>query len=362
MTKNKFGLGEAVTLLAVSSLARVFTNSPSDLVAYVGPAAWMSPIVGFAIVMVQVYLLWILLKPHKDKNLIEITEDVMGPYVGVVFNLAIVAVLVCVNFLYVRIFSEAMLIATLPQTPVSVVGAAFVICAIWGSYLGLEALARSVKLVYPLIFGGILILMLSLIPEYKINNLYPIFGNGVDHILLSGGLGSSVVAEGLLAAILIKSLASRKLFPKATTRAMIIGFATLFIMELVLLLSIHWRTVSEFVLPFYSLSRSIYLGRFFQRVESIFVIIWTFIALVKIALLLYASVVALAGTLKIKNYRPLIWPVAIITFMLSLLPPDFSATVQYNTSYLRRFFWFFALGLPLIVLVVDRLKRRRKTP
>lgn len=361
MANHKFGLAEAIVLFAVSSLARVFTSAPSDLISFTGQAAWMAPIVGLFICLIQVYFLWMILKPYKDKNLIEITENVMGRYLGTAFNLIFVLTFLGVNMLYLRIFSEGLILSTLPQTPIIIVGGVFIFCAVWAAYLGIESLARSVKIIYPLIFGGILILMLSLIPSFELTNLFPILGKGGKEILIGGALSGSVVVEGLVAAIIINSFSSRKIFPIAISRAMILGFLVLVLLEFVLLLVMHWASALELVLPFYSLSRLIYLGRIFQRVESIFLFIWLFIILIKVALLLYVTIVSLATTLKLKDYKPLILPIALITFMLSFIPADFSSTIYYSSEYLRKYFWIVGLGLPLIVLLTHFLKGRRKT-
>ena len=99
--------------------------------------------------------------------------------------------------------------------------------------------------------------------------------------------------------------------------AALIAFTVLSILLAVSVLTMGKEISTETTLPFYRLSRNIYLGRFFQRVEALFIIIWSIVGALKIALTLYGAAVSLARTLKLPDYRPLIWPLGLIIFIFS---------------------------------------------
>jgi spore germination protein (amino acid permease) len=356
--QGKFGVAEAVVLLTVSNMARIFLTFPSYLVDAAGPAAWLSSLAGLALALLQVWLFYLILKPHPRENIMDITTGALGRFAGPAVNVIFAAFFIIVGAMFMRIVSEALLVSALPYTPISVVSTGYIATAVLGAYLGLEALARSVRVTYPFVVGGIAFLLLSLAPTWDASMLFPLLGTGPAGVFLKGGLLSGAVAEILLAAVIVRSFHGPEMFRRVTARAMLMGFAYLTLLELVLIMTIGWNTARESTLPFYLLSRSISLGRFFQRVESIFIIIWGFIGMVKLALSLYAAAAILTRTLKLPDYRPLIWPLALVTFVAGLLPPDLPTAVKIESLYLRQFIWLPTLALPAVVLAADRLRMR----
>ena len=347
-------------LLALSNMARIFMTFPRSLVELAGPAAWLTPLPGLLLALLQVFFIWLLLKPHPGKTIVEITGDVLGQVAGTLVNIIYIVFFLSVGITFTRIFSEAMIIAALPRTPVSVISIGFIITAMLGAYVGVEALARSARVTYPFVLGGIVLLLTSLYPFFNINNIFPLLGIGPYQVFVQGGLFTGVISEALIAAVIINSFASGKLYAPAVARGVLMGFAYLIILELAFVLVLHWRTASESTLPFYRLSSLIYLGRFFQRIEAIFIIIWGYIVMIKISITLYAASIALAGTLKLSDYRPFIWPLGLIIFIASLLPPDMPSVVILESEYLRTYAWIPTFILPMVVLAVDRLRRRRR--
>ncbi|MFZ5645479.1 MAG: GerAB/ArcD/ProY family transporter [Bacillota bacterium] len=358
--EGKFGLAEAVVLLTMSNMARIFMTFPRGIIELAGPAAWLTPLPGLMLALLGVYIFWLLLKPHPDKTIVEITESALGPVFGTAINVIYVIFFLFVGMTFSRIFSEALLVSILPRTPISAVNTGFVLTALLGSYLGVEVLARSARVTYPFVLGGIIVLLVSLYPFYRPGFLFPMLGTGPYQVFVQGGFDTGVVSEVLIAAVIVHCLASRDLFTTAVSRAMLMGFAYLIILELAIIMDINWRASSENTLPFYTLTRGIYLGRFFQRIEAIFVIIWGFIGMIKVSITLYAASVTLARALKLPYYRPLIWPLGLIIFIISLLPPDLPTTALIDSEYLRPFGWFPTFLLPLVVLAVDRFRARRR--
>lgn len=355
---GKFGTAEAVVLLTISSMGRIFLTHPRSLVEIAGPAAWLSVLAGMALALVQAYIIYLVLKPYPDKNIVEVTQDTLGKIAGTAANLLYTLFFITVAATFARTFSEALLISALPRTPISVVTIGYIAMGILGAFYGLEAMARSARVTFPFVAGGITFLLLSLIPMWDSTNLFPILGTGPYNVFVRGGLVSAGITEILLAGVIVQSFRDPQMLGKITSRAIVISFFYLTLLEMFLVLTVFWVAAGEYTLPLYSLSRNIYFGRFFQRVESVFIIIWVYVGMVKIALTIYASAVTLAGTFKLPDYRPLIWSIAMIVFVASLLPPDFPTTVLIESQYIRLFALLTALIVPLAVLAADRIKNK----
>lgn len=356
--KDKFGMAEATVILSLAAMSRMFLTFPRHLVEHSGPAAWLSVLSGLVMILIQVYIFSLLLKPHPDKNLIDVTRDALGKFVGTAVNITYAIFLLGVAAIYTRTFSEALLVSALPRTPISIVTIGYVAMALLGAYLGLSSLARATRVVYPFVLTGMAILMLALVPEWEFSQIFPILGNGPYRVFLLGGINAGGISEILMAAIIVQYFYSPGMFGKITSRAMALAFAYLTALELVLLLVFNHHVIEEYTLPFFELARMIHLGRFFQRIESIFIIIWGFIGMIKVSLSLYCAAVTLTTTFKLPDYRPLLWTLTLVIFVASLLPPDMPTAIMIESFYIRIISWIPCLGLPLVVLATDRIKRR----
>jgi spore germination protein (amino acid permease) len=355
---GSFGPAEAIILLAISNIARVFLPYPRLLTEIGASATWMTPLGGLVVALFGIYLMYLVLKKKPGHTIIEITEHAFGPVLGTLINLLTVVFFIAVGTLFAREFSEAILIAALPSIPISAISISYLVMGMLGAFLGIEALARTARLSYPYIFGGIVILLLALIPQWSIYNLFPLLGNGPLQVFGSGTFSTASGTEIIFAAVIIQSMGGVDQFRLVGYRAMLLGFATFIAILLVINLTFHWETMAENTLPFYRLARGIYLGRFLQRVESVYVIIWSVVGFIKIAVTIYGAAVALARTLKLPDYRPLLWPLVVIMFILSVLPPDLPTTVKLDAQWLRPFALIPNYLWPLLILMAYRLKRR----
>ena len=349
--EGAFGPAEAIILLAISNIARLFLPYPRSLVEIGGSAAWMTPLGGLVIALAGVYVMSVILNKYPGKTIIEITEEAFGPVVGTLLNLVTVSFFMAVGSLFTREFSEAMIIAALPETPISVISVAFLAMGLTGAYLGIEALARVSRLSYPYVLGGISVLLLVMIPQLDIHNLFPLFGNGPLVVFGQGAISTAGITEIILAAVLVQAMGGAKQFRSIGFRAMLIAFGFSVALLATLTLSIHHYSLSELTLPFYKLSSMIYLGRFFQRVEAVFVIIWSIVGALKIALTLYGAAVSLARLLKLPDYRPLIWPLGLLIFTFSLLPTDMTATISLDLQFLRPFTFVPNYLFPVLIMI-----------
>ncbi len=356
--EGTFGPAEAVILLAISSIARFFLPYPGSLAEIAGTAAWMTPLGGLVIALAGIYVMSVILNKYPDQTIIEITEEVFGPVVGTLFNLVTVSFFLAVGTLFTREFAEAMIISALPETPVSVVSVAFLAMGLVGAYLGIEALARTSRLSYLYVLGGIAVLLLAMVPQCNLDNLFPLLGQGPLQVFGNGSLSAAAVTEIILAAVLVQAMGGAGQFRSISFRAALLAFGLAVALLAILIMAIHYQPLIEFTLPFYKLARLIYLGRFFQRVEAVFVIIWSVLGALKIALTLYGAAISLARSLKLPDYRPLIWPLGLLMFIFSLLPPDMPAAVNLDLVFLRPFAFIPNYLLPVLVLITCWLRGR----
>lgn len=355
LREGKFGFAEGYSLLLISNMGRIFIGLPSVIIEEGKNMAWAVVLAGTVGSLISFWIIAALMKRHQGLTLVETSEAVLGPYLGTVVNLFFFFFFMdAVSFLD-RDYSEAMILAALPQTPVSMVIITLKIAVIASCFYGLEAMARVARVSLTFILIGMTLLLISIASYLDWTNLYPLWSIEPLKILTTAVSSVTMISEGLLAALLIHALGGWQTFYRAGMLAVAGGGLILFLAVSVVFLTFGVQVAEELTLPIYSLSQIISFGRFFQRLESVFLLTWGMVGLMKLAVTFYGTTVVLARMFRLTDYRPLLWINAVLCLNITFLPPDFPTT--YMIEYvLRSYMLIITLGLPLLLLVVSMVR------
>ena len=86
----------------------------------------------------------------------------------------------------------------------------------------------------------------------------------------------------------------------------------------------------EKVLPFYEIARLIYISRFVQHLEAFFIVLWTIVGMLSIALEIYVGIYLLGQLFNLPTLRPLIIPVVLVLAELSMFPGDLASVIIFQ--------------------------------
>lgn len=358
--KGKIGLTEMFCLLFLSNISRIFLSFPQAIVEDGQSAAWLLALIGSLGSLVMFWVITLLMKKFPGKTIMEATEQVLGPYLGTLVNLSYAAYFLVVVILFEREYAEALLASALPRAPISVVIFIFFMVSLAGLFFGLEPLARTARLATPFMLAFLGLLFVAVLPQCDWHNEFPLLGPGLGPLIFKGLYNYSLLSEALLAAVFMPVFQGWPYMRKAAFYGIAAGslllVALMFIYQGVFTVNV----ASEEALPFYILSRIVYLGRFFQRVESLFLMSWSIVGMFKISITLYAGAIVLTKTLKLPDEGPLILMCAVLTFALSFLPPDFPTAALMDKNIIRTWGLLPTFGLPLLVYVFSFFRSSQK--
>jgi spore germination protein (amino acid permease) len=359
--KEEIAIGnkEGLSILIIGISTQLFLNFPRIMAESAGTAGW---IVTIYVTLVSLALLFVISKLYKGfegKDLIDIGEMTGGHIVRIVVGLMLFIYYIFANAIVLREFGEDLKIIALTGSPISFVLAFFIVGMVIGAFLGLEAVGRLGAIIIPIIAIGFIIIAAGSFRFFNFSNLFPILGTGAYNIFV-GGVSKISIFSGLsLLFLLPPFIKSHKNFMSVGFKGILISSVFLIIGILAYLLVFPYPKSLESFLPIYELSRIIDYGRFFQRIESMFVIIWTSTALIYLSIGLFFIVYILKKTFKLEYHKPLILPVAVITSTLSILPQSLMSTVNLETIIFRNFGWTTTFGMTLILLVVANIVKKR---
>jgi spore germination protein KB len=116
----------------------------------------------------------------------------------------------------------------------------------------------------------------------------------------------------------------------------------------------------EKVLPFFELTRLIYLNRFLQRVETVFIVLWVIFGMAAIAIDLYITIYLLTRLFHLSSMRPLILPLAVVVSQLSMMPPDSATTIELYVKADALISTPGLFAIPVILLLATLIKGKWK--
>ncbi|MFZ5814249.1 MAG: GerAB/ArcD/ProY family transporter, partial [Bacillota bacterium] len=171
-----------------------------------------------------------------------------------------------------------------------------------------------------------------------------------------GLLKTSLLGEILLIGIVGNRFRSQK--DLAQVGWWTLGLSTLLLLATVVvyLYVFPYPAASRVSFPLLEISRVIVTGRWLQRVETIFLIIWVLAGALKLMAGLYGAAKALGQVMQLATTRLLVMPLAALAYSLAFLPSSLPEAVQWDANLLRNYGWVISLALPGLTWLVSAVK------
>lgn len=363
MKKNNkvtFGTWEAVSLILITLTSQIVLGFPRAMTETAGTAGWFVPVYDTGIVLIIYTVIVKLYKGFEGKDLLDIGEYIGGDAGRIVVGLLLTAYFTFIISIVLREFAEDMKIIALTVSPISFVTMFFVAGMIMAAYTGIESITRFSALVAPIIVAGFLFLVIGVSPYYNIDNILPILGTGPADIFGKGFLKISIYSGLLVIFLMTPFFKTHKIMKTVGFTSISLGGILFFLGAFCYQLVYPYPIAKESFLPIYQMARLINFGRFFQRVESVFVMIWAASALIYLSFVFLLIVYVFKKTFKLEYHRPMILPFIVIVYTVSLLPPNLMDAVNLEQIYFRNNAWIIAFILPILLLLIAKYKKKGK--
>lgn len=356
---GKMGTAEGMSIVFLLTFPTTFLTTPALLINDAGSLGWVSAFVHGVVSLLS--LLAVLFVCSKvPGNLFEVCEQLLGPVLAWIIALYY-AVAFSINYvLMLRQYAENTLLTALPMAEFSFVILAYSLVAAVLVALSLEGIARAGYILMPFIAVTLLIVFVLLNPFYEIYRLAPWWGLGMGTAVFTGakiaGINFGVVAVAIVASSFQNSrtrwqIALLGVGLSSVLRAMVVFFYTL----------LFGVTIGrEKMLPFFEMVRLVYLGRYVQRLESLFIILWVINGLLDISLSLYFALYSITYLGRLPTLRPLIPVVTILLAHVAMIPDDV-VSVMMDYAYVGKTYLNFSIyAVPILLLAALGWKKRKK--
>jgi spore germination protein KB len=361
LEKGKISAGEFQILIIAFSTGTSLLVPPAYVTAISKQDAWIA-----SALTTLISLLLILMYNHlgalfPSMTYVEYNEKIFGKWMGKITSLLYLYYFFHLAAGSLREIGDFFTTEVLDGTPIQMIMIIFLLTSLIGVRLGLEVISRSLLIFFPWIMVLLFMLFLFLIPQIKLVNIEPIFGEGIKPIVRGSYiyLGESLI-ELPIFLMIAPYVTDKQKMKKAFYKGTLIGGFVLTVLIAFCILVLGPDLTARQTFPSYMLGKKISIGNFLERIEIIVAIIWMLTIYFKLTLCYYGISLGLAQILGLKNYQILLFPLAflLITFAIFMHP-----NIVHLYSFLIKTWPTFSLTIcfifPLLLLVIGKIKVRR---
>lgn len=356
--------GRQFTILVILfSVGTTILVIPGSLANEVKQDAWITAIIGTALTFLVVALYIVIGRMFPAKTLVEIMETILGKWFGKIISLsfAFISYIAASELLYY--VGNFLTTQILHDTPIEIIHIVFACILIMGIRLGLETLARTAELFFPIFILLFVLLTVSVLltPDlWKLQNIQPMLNSGIKPMIRAVIIFLSVFSFPLIVLLMIFPISVKQ--PKAAEKPFFIAIGIagvcLIILITLTILVLGPDSSARQMYPSYNLARMIKIGGFLQRLEAILAIMWFITIFFKMAIYFYAALISFVQTLNIKDYKPFTFPLGMIMVMISFIShPNVTHSAKFDYQIWPVYSFIYGIALPLLLLLIHGLRK-----
>ncbi len=363
MTTQKIGYVEAIALITIVMINKIILNTPKDIIANTGPSSWLNVIYLSIISITIVFLITKFLKNFPGYDILDISEFLGGRVLKTILGIAYISLLIMLTTCIIKNLSETLRIIYFKSSPILFINLFFIVSSIICNRFSLKVIAKANLIIAPIIFLSIIIILASSVRNFMPQRIFPILGYGINQTFFSG-LTNIFSFSGMLYILFLPPLLDRPdKLRRMSVVAIIISSVYLFLSVTCLLLSLSFTLHSDESFSLYVLTRNLEYGRFIQRVDAIFILVWIIAIISYINIPIFLCIYLFKKLTNISDSNSFNYSINLLILAISIIPIEYAIftniigkIVQYSFLIL-----FFAISIPILFIAILKLKYINKT-
>ena len=356
MTDRKIGTIEAIALVLTVTINHIILNLPQDIINTTSSASILNVIFVSLIALGIVFLIAKLFEKFPGMDIFDVGKYLGGKWLQILLQIAFFAYFIFTISILLRSFSEGLKIIFFPRTPVPIIMFLFLMAMIILNKLGRTSIIRANLFFMPLVLFSILFIFIANIENFTVQRALPLLGNGVSSTFFSG-LSNLFAFGGISYLYLIPPhLKDQKNYTKIALISIGISSFFLLISVATLLFTFPFVTTSEEIFPLYLAARFIEFGRFFQRLDAVFVLIWilSMIGYLSIAFSFASDIFQKMA--KLQSPKWIFSLLALLVFGIALLPQNMEQVSFLEENVYSSIILVLVFEVCLSILVLSNIK------
>ena len=358
---GKISSRQLLWLLITTILSTAILFLPSIVVAEAKQDGWLSAIFATFVGLLVVLVVSTLGLRFPQQTIVEYSEIILGRFLGKIVGLVFIWFFLHMSAIVVREFAEFMVVSFMPKTPLMVFILTFVLLSAFVLRGGIEVIARTNEVFFPVVFFLIIIVTILVVKDADFTRLMPVLERGISPVLKGTLIPSGWQGEIVVLAFLLPYLNRIHEGRRAGSLALLVVGFFLVLAEVLTVAVFGAEVAARTLFPTFDMVRYISIAEFLEHLDPFFMIFWIGSVFIKITLFYYITCLAIAQWLNLRDYKPITLPVGTIISALSVLLFDnITELVNFIAKVWGPYALSIQLGIPALLLVVAMLRRQGK--
>lgn len=322
--------------------------------------AWLAALLSGIWASIAYWLVTIGLHKLPGKNLVGMARALLGRPGAIITSLLVASALVYHAAFVLRETAEMAVSSVYPLTPQTFAVVSLLAAKLVGAYADLNGLVRLARLFFPVLIASILFIVFGVMGWGEFRNLLPIWGPGPTALLVRSMPLTAIYAPGLFLLMAAGRVKNRQgLWQSAA--AVGLGAGIVYALGLAMVIMTYtYPLANSITFPLHEMARLILGGRFFQRVEGVWVLIWVFATILHGSLLIHVAATAIAEAFDMSSHRAAILPLGALVLTAAYIPRDQAQTITDHAAGLPLGLAA-GFGWPLLLALLAAWRKRGKS-
>ncbi|MDQ8733523.1 endospore germination permease [Paenibacillus sp. LHD-38] len=355
--KEKVSSGQMAALFLSFMAGSAIVNIPAPLTGAAKNGAWISVVIANGLAMLLLACVLYLNRRYPGLTFVDYSRKALGKWLSL-FVIIPMLLLALVDIPYIVIDIGGFFKSTMMRgTPVYITHTLVFLTAALTARAGIEVMARMFVLLLFVIIVFVILVLLFVSPYYHVENLLPL-----GTVELKSVMHGTYIVFGFPFAELVTFSMLLPLVSKESEHSLnkymfiaLLSIGILLIASIVCSIMALGPLAGELKFSLFQLARLINVQEIIERVESVIGMVLIVGSYMKTTIMLFILNKMLSHVLKFNDARSVIFPVTLVTLLLSLTMYKNEAEFAEAVNVVWPLFTIIAVVLPLVLVTVVTL-------
>ena len=307
----------------------------------------------FACIICKLY------KNFAGLNILDIAEFLGGKFLKIIIGIMFfIYFLYTISILLYKL-AKCVQIVYFPETNIVYIVFLFIIATGIMCSMKNNAISKVNFIIVPISLITLILIFIGNAKNFEYQNIYPILGNGIDSVFISGIFNIFAFGGMVYLYFLPSKLKEPKNFFKISFWGIVISAIFLLIIVSIIIFMFETDVIHEDLFPLYLAVRYIEFGTFFQRLDSAYLLIRiiSFLCFIGISCKLCLDI--LKSITNVEDSRPINYTLMLIIFGFVILTDKYD-NIKILQNNIFKIMFIIGVVIGLVILVCANIKKKIK--
>lgn len=333
--RDKIGSLEAISLLLIVVLNHVILSLPKNIISTTGSSSLLNIIFISILALFFVMFVTKVFSKFPGYDLLDISNFLGGKPLKYITGILFILYFISFSSITLRNFSENLKIVYFQNYSITLIIFLFILAIVGSNYLGIKSIIRGSFITLPALLLSVFFIFFATINHFNYQDLFPVLGDGFYTTFISGM--SNIYAFSAISVLyfLPKHLNHSSEIRKIGYWFIAISFILLIFSIATVLLIFPVISNAEQVAPLYLAARLIKFGRFFQRIDAVFLLVWIISVISYLSFVIALSINIFKDLFEIENSNMTVCSISLLALGFSLIPKNLVQIRFFTNTFYR---------------------------